>query len=440
MAYTREYPNNITPLGSTTKECLTNDDLELKRILNLFSEIGGGLKLFGSKRQCVLYGETDSSGNPAYLAAAGLNVSIDGNTKPVILSFANGFSSTEGTLDVIDSITIKVSTAWTIPASGTYYLYIERDMSTNLISYGYTATADTYGKAAPSSPVLDQCYFNTNEMKMYRYNGSAWEQKLRIFVASVTTSATVATVTPYPMTSKAAPVGSINLLGRGNAYAAGDMKESESLPSWAVLECTTAGTSASTEPSFSGVQVGSTVKDGTVTWTVRHRQDGHRINDIWMTSGTFDSNGYLIDATLKTARLDVHLCDGNLGTPNLANKFIMGSASIGSTGGTNSITLTTNNMPSHTHGASASSDVQGAHHHGTWGDYGAAGAPYGVYDGNNNHLGSHGGVDSDNPTFNTSTDGAHSHNIGVSIGYSGGNAAFDNRPSFYTLAFVKKIK
>ena len=439
MAYTREYPNNITPLGSKTKECLTNDDLELKRILNLFSEIGGGLKLFGSKRQCVLYGETDSSGNPAYLAAAGLNVSIDGNTKPVILSFANGFSSTEGTLDVIDSITIKVSTAWTIPASGTYYLYIERDMSTNLISYGYTATADTYGKVAPSSPVLDQCYFNTNEMKMYRYNGSAWEQKLRIFVASVTTSATVATVTPYPMTSKAAPVGSINLLGRGNAYAAGDMKESESLPSWAVLECTTAGTSASTEPSFSGVQVGSTVKDGTVTWTVRHRQDGHRINDIWMTSGTFDSNGYLIDATLKTARLDVHLCDGNLGTPNLANKFIMGSASIGGTGGANSLVLTTENMPSHTHGASAWSDSQGAHHHGSPFSDDSSNGPYGLYDGNKNHLGSD-STDCNNPIWNTSTDGAHSHNIGVSIGATGGNAAFDNRPEFYTLAFVKKIK
>ena len=38
----------------------------------------------------------------------------------------------------------------------------------------------------------------------------------------------------------------------------------------------------------------------------------------------------------------------------------------------------------------------------------------------------------------TGVAGAHSHNI--SVGYSGGNAAFDNRPSFYTLAFVKKIK
>ena len=435
MAYTRQYPNSITPNGSTTRSCLENDDKELKRVLGLISDVGGGLKLFGSKRQCVLYGETDSSGNPAYLAAAGLNVSIDGNTKPVILSFANGFSSTEGTLDVIDSITIKVSTAWTIPASGTYYLYIDRDMSTNLLSYGYTTTADTYGKVAPPSPVLDQCYFNTNEMKMYRYNGSAWEQKLRIFVASVTTSTTAATINPYPLTSKAAPVGSINLLGRGIAYAAGDMKESESLPSWAVLECTTAGTSARTEPSFSSVQIGSTVTDGTVTWTVRHRQDGHRVNDIWMTSGTFSADGYLIDATLRTARLDVHLCDGNLGTPNLANKFIMGSASIGSTGGANSLTLTTDNMPSHTHSASA--DTQGNHTHSplyagsSTADHGDIGPYFETSDREYNGVIGMG-------NSSTGAAGAHSHNI--SVGYSGGNAAFDNRPEFYTLAFVKKIK
>ena len=202
MAYTRQYPNSITPNGSTVRGCLENDDKELKRVLGLISDVGG-LMLSGTKRQCVLYGSTDSSGNPNFLTASGLNVSIDGSSKPVILSFANGFSATSGTLDTLDAITSAVSAAWTIPANSTYYLFIEKDMSTGLLSYGRTANEDTYSKAAPSSPVLDQCYFNTNEMKMYHYNGSAWEQKWRIFVAKAVSTDSAVTLTQYPMESKA---------------------------------------------------------------------------------------------------------------------------------------------------------------------------------------------------------------------------------------------
>lgn len=201
MAYTRQYPNSITPNSSTVRDCLENDDKELKRVLGLISGVGG-LMLSGTKRQCVLYGSTDSSGNPNFLTASGLNVSINGSSKPVILSFANGFSTTSGTLDTLDAITSAVSSAWTIPANSTYYLYIEKDMSTGLLSYGRTANEDTYSKAAPSSPVLDQCYFNTNEMKMYHYNGSAWEQKWRIFVAKAVSTNSAVTLTHYPMISR----------------------------------------------------------------------------------------------------------------------------------------------------------------------------------------------------------------------------------------------
>lgn len=45
------------------------------------------------------------------------------------------------------------------------------------------------------------------------------------------------------------------------------------------------------------------------------------------------------------------LCDGSNGTPNLVDRFIMGAATAGATGGTNSKTLTTNEIPSHTHSA-----------------------------------------------------------------------------------------
>ena len=316
MAYTRQYPNSITPNGSTTRSCLENDDKELKRVLGLISDVGG-LMLSGTKRQCVLYGSTDSSGNPNFLTASGLNVSINGSSKPVILSFANGFSATSGTLDTLDAITSAVSSAWTIPANSTYYLYIEKDMSTGLLSYGRTANEDTYSKAAPSSPVLDQCYFNTNEMKMYHYNGSAWEQKWRIFVAKAVSTNSAVTLTQYPMESKAfirdnLNVGTINgtlvsslsphTLKRSIAYAVGDIAYSASLPSWARLECVTAGTTARIEPDFSIVSTGGVLlDDGGVKWIIDDIRDGtpvgRVVGDIILRIGYIKANG----ATVKRA-------------------------------------------------------------------------------------------------------------------------------------------
>ena len=151
MAYSRMYPQNITPGGTSRWQGFENDYKEIKRIYGLLDDVGG-LMLSGTNRQCVLYGSTDSSGNPNFLTASGLNVGIDGSSKPVILSFANGFSATSGTLDTLDAITSAVSAAWTIPANSTYYLFIEKDMSTGLLSYGRTANEDTYSKGGPATP------------------------------------------------------------------------------------------------------------------------------------------------------------------------------------------------------------------------------------------------------------------------------------------------
>lgn len=52
-------------------------------------------------------------------------------------------------------------------------------------------------------------------------------------------------------------------------YAVGDIAFSASLPSSLVLECTTAGTTAATEPDFSGAVEGNTVTDGEMTWTYK---------------------------------------------------------------------------------------------------------------------------------------------------------------------------
>ena len=61
----------------------------------------------------------------------------------------------------------------------------------------------------------------------------------------------------------------LNLLSRSKAYQYGDIAYSPNLPSWAYLFCVTAGTTAASEPSFSGVNtMGQYITDGTVKWIV----------------------------------------------------------------------------------------------------------------------------------------------------------------------------
>lgn len=122
------------------------------------------------------------------------------------------------------------------------------------------------------------------------------------------------------------------------------------------------------------------------------------------------------------------LCDGNNGTPDLRNRFVVGagdSYNPDDTGGASSVTLTEAEIPSHTHGGSVASD--GAHSHTyrrTTEDFGASGN----YDA---------GVA--NPTENvaTSTDGAHTH--GLTINNTGGGGAHENRPPYYALCFIMRV-
>jgi len=51
------------------------------------------------------------------------------------------------------------------------------------------------------------------------------------------------------------------------AYAVEDVAFSASIPGKLVLQCTTAGTTAASEPDMSGAAAGGTVTDGTVVWT-----------------------------------------------------------------------------------------------------------------------------------------------------------------------------
>ena len=183
------------------------------------------------------------------------------------------------------------------------------------------------------------------------------------------------------------------------------------------------------------------------------------------------------------------LCDGSNGTPDLRDRFIVGaggSYNVGNTGGSNTVTLTTSQIPSHSHGvgtlktASAGShshgagtlktDTAGSHSHsyrtaqgtlnagGIMSDFlntfvyketSTAGAHSHTILGNTASTGAHTHTISGNTAStgahthtisgNTASTGAHTHTISGNTASTGGGGAHENRPPYYALCFIMKL-
>lgn len=183
------------------------------------------------------------------------------------------------------------------------------------------------------------------------------------------------------------------------------------------------------------------------------------------------------------------LCDGVDGRPNLKGRFIVGYeqgstdyGSIAGSGGSNHITLSTNNLPGHTHSGPSHnhtfdvvSGVAGLHFHGMTlhdnnGSDGyrvrsggasnprtthrgwtlsqqTAGSNYRTTINDENTFAGH----DDGPDGITNADirptGDHSHRVsgttsdsGTGVtGSTGSGTSFDNRPRYYVLAFIIKL-
>lgn len=88
-----------------------------------------------------------------------------------------------------------------------------------------------------------------------------------------------------------------NMLKRNKAYSIGDIAYSSYLPSWARLECVTAGTTADTVPSsLTAVSSGGVlISDGTVTWIVDDVRDmtpvGCVRGSLFLPKGYIKANG-----------------------------------------------------------------------------------------------------------------------------------------------------
>lgn len=131
--------------------------------------------------------------------------------------------------------------------------------------------------------------------------------------------------------------------------------------------------------------------------------DGSHAADMGIPSGTIT----MWSGSIASIPSGWVLCDGNNGTPNLQDKFVVGAGSgysVGSTGGEASHTLTESEMPSHGH------DIR------TNRDSGCS----------NNYL-SVGG--------NRCT----SRHSGNAIYHTGGDSAHENRPPYHALAYIMKV-
>ena len=132
------------------------------------------------------------------------------------------------------------------------------------------------------------------------------------------------------------------------------------------------------------------------------------------------------------------LCDGNNGTPNLRDRFIVGSGSsysTGNTGGASSVTLQTTHLPSHNHNFSGNTHTSGNHAH----SYNIANNRSGYPDGYNDTSNAGGYWRYGTVGTTTGQAGSHHHYFSGTTSSTGSNSAHENRPPYYALAFIMRI-
>lgn len=109
-----------------------------------------------------------------------------------------------------------------------------------------------------------------------------------------------------------------NMLKRNKAYSIGDIAYSSYLPSWARLECVTAGITADTVPSSLttvSMKAGQYITDGTAIFILDDVRDGNRVGDIvlkpTLNDGYIKANGATVKAS-EYPRLLKFVQDNNL--------------------------------------------------------------------------------------------------------------------------------
>jgi hypothetical protein len=146
-------------------------------------------------RQTVLQGNVDVNGQANFLQiGTGLSINLLASATPLILAFAYGFDTKYGQIDYVSSITSDQTAFWSnLPANKSFIqLYIDRNLSTGVLTGGYTERETVYGIAPPHFDTQHWYdYSNTTFMKVS--NGTSWSNVQRIMVGECTTDASSVT-------------------------------------------------------------------------------------------------------------------------------------------------------------------------------------------------------------------------------------------------------
>lgn len=210
-----------------------------------------------------------------------------------------------------------------------------------------------------------------------------------------------------------------NYLQQGKQYVVGDIVYSKNLNKGRYLLCTQGGTTGDSEPQLINKNVGETVTDGSVVWTVQNIRttalDSYPVGSIYMSvnsTSPADLFGGTWDA-MPAGRVLLAQGKSQWGTTYAA----------GSTGGEATHTLTINEMPAHSH--SGTTNSTGDHTHSS---YGAQGGTR-----KSNWAGANDNYD---PNYPTGSAGTHSHT--VSIDNTGDGAAHNNMQPYLAVYMWKR--
>lgn len=159
--------------------------------------------------------------------------------------------------------------------------------------------------------------------------------------------------------------------------------------------------------------------------------------------------GSIIMFSGTLAEIPTHwaVCDGTNGTPNLIDRFIKASTTAGTTGGSNSITLNSDNLPYHTHSATALSTYTNSNIPADYNDkvipalnelfensYDLGGGDHYVFE-----TGYHNKSDKGLVEIKVGDLKAGTVNTTVTVNGTGSSEAIDVQPAFYSLIFIMKV-